>query len=60
MIAPAAIMIYKTNVRIDPTEILPQDIVCCPIEDDQLGKWMWAYWMLDEQAEIVVLDESHP
>jgi hypothetical protein len=34
---PAAFLIYRTDVRIDPTQILPSDIVCCPLEKISLG-----------------------
>ena len=57
---PAAFLIYRTDVRIDPTQILPSDIVCCPLEKNQLGRWLWSYWMVEQDTDLVVLDESYP
>lgn len=59
-IAPVAFLIYRTDVRIDPIQILPEDIVCCPLEDNQLGRWLWSYWMIEQDTDLIVLDDSYP
>lgn len=60
LFAPEAFLIFKTDTRIDPTEATPDDIVCFPVENTQLGKWLWSYWSIEEDLNLVILDPGHP
>jgi hypothetical protein len=60
LVAPEAFLILKTETLIDPSMVRPEDIIPCSVEDNQLGKWLWSYWVVKETLDHIVLDESYP